>query len=92
MTAHQTLIVEQVDLKQTNAVAPSSADPLVAGEIAQMREEPTSDTKFNSLDELKKKAPKVYNKMLEGMAMTICNEMQHRQDEIKKKRRESERH
>lgn len=42
-----------------------------------------SKTTISSLDDLKHKAPKIYNAMIEGIAMNICNQMQHAQDRLK---------
>ena len=50
-----------------------------------------SNTKISSLADLKSKAPEVWQKMLEGIGMKICNEMRHHDDRIKKLRREYER-
>lgn len=43
-----------------------------------------SHTTINSMADLKNKAPEVYQKMLESIAMKICNEMRHHQENIKK--------
>lgn len=83
---------ESATIERITITAPSSADAQVAGAIATTRQEPTSDTKFNTLDELKQKAPEVYQKMMEGIAMDICREMQRHQDDIKKINREAKRH
>lgn len=50
-----------------------------------------SNTKISSLADLKTKAPEVWQKMLEGIGMKICNEMRHHDERIKKLRREYER-
>lgn len=41
------------------------------------------DDTISSLDELRSKAPQVYDRMLMGIAMTICSEMRRRQDRLK---------
>jgi len=40
-------------------------------------------TTVSSMADLKKKSPKLYNMMMEGIAMDICNDMQHHQDKLK---------
>ncbi|CCB85665.1 MULTISPECIES: hypothetical protein [Parachlamydia] len=50
----------------------------------------TSTTSINSLADLKKKAPKVYNAMMQGIAMNICNEMKAHQDRLKKMMRDAQ--
>lgn len=49
----------------------------------------SSSTHVNSLSELRTKAPKVYNAMMQGIAMDICNDMKHHQDRLKKLVREA---
>lgn len=44
----------------------------------------TTSTTVSSLQELQKKAPKVYDAILQGIAMNICNEMKQHQDELKR--------
>ena len=48
-----------------------------------------SFTQVSSLEDLKNKAPEVYQKMMEGIAMKICNEMRSSQDRIKEMNREA---
>lgn len=48
-----------------------------------------SFTTVNSMSDLKNKAPEVYQKMMEGIAMKICNEMKSSQDRIKEMNREA---
>lgn len=51
----------------------------------------TSSTKIGStLDSLRKAAPKVYNLMMEGIAMSICNKMKDAQDRIKEINRKAQ--
>lgn len=73
--------------------APSASDPTTAAAVASTHGggEVNSNTKINGLDDLKKRAPKVYNLMMLGIATNICREMQHRQDELKKIMREGQR-
>ena len=42
-----------------------------------------SFTQVSSMEDLKNKAPEVYQKMMEGIAMKICNEMRSSQERIK---------
>lgn len=86
---HQAVIVEHVDPKQAGSIESTheAQDSAVAGPS-----EPTSATTFNSLGDLKEKAPHVYNKMLECMAMEICREMDKHQNKMKKIQREASRH
>lgn len=69
--------------------APSSAHAATAGAIASANSggEPTTNTKIGSMEDLKKKAPKLYQKMLEGIAMAICNDMKEHQDRVKELQR-----
>lgn len=48
-------------------------------------------TSISSMADLKEKAPDVYNAMMQGIAMTICNEMKHHQDKLKEMQRQAER-
>ncbi len=48
-----------------------------------------SFTQVNSMSDLKNKAPEVYQKMMEGIAMKICNEMKASQERIKDMNREA---
>lgn len=49
----------------------------------------TGNTKISSLEDLRKKAPKVWKQMMLGIAMNICNEMKKSQERIKKLMREA---
>lgn len=42
-------------------------------------------TSISSLDDLRNKAPKVYNAMMQGIAMSIVIENQHQQDKFKER-------
>lgn len=72
---------------------PTSANPTTAGAIATSNNSPavSSSTKINSMEELREKAPKLYQMMLEGIAMKICGDMKRSQDEIKRIMREARR-
>jgi len=73
------------------ATAPSSANALTAGAVASSNAPAnlTSSTTINSLADLKKKAPQLYQQMMQGIGMSICNDMQHHQDRLKELMRES---
>lgn len=76
----------------SQAAAPSSANAVTAGAVASANApagEITGNTKIDSLADLKKKAPKLYNKMLEGIGMQICGEMREHQDRLKRLMREA---
>lgn len=51
----------------------------------------TNPNTFSSLNDLKEKAPQVYQKMLECMAMEVCRESEKHTDKMKKIRRNTER-
>lgn len=44
----------------------------------------TNSTTVNSMEDLKQKAPKVFDAMQEGVAIKICNSMRDHQDRMKK--------
>jgi len=67
----------------TKVTAPSSANPSTAEAIASTHGGATTSTKIGSLKDLMKKAPELYNKMMQGIATNICNEMKHHQDRLK---------
>jgi hypothetical protein len=48
-----------------------------------------SSSSVSSMADLKEKSPEVYNAMMQGVAMKICNEMKSHQDRIKKIMREN---
>jgi hypothetical protein len=71
--------------------APSSTNAITAGAVASSNAPAniSSSTTINSMEDLKRKAPELYQKMLEGIAMSICGESQRHQERIKKLMRES---
>lgn len=74
--------------------APSSSNAITAGAVASANGgggEATGSTRINSVEDLKKKAPKVYKMMMEGVAMSICRDMEHHQDHLKELMREGRR-
>lgn len=71
---------------------PSSSNPATAAAVASVHAsagEANSNTRVNSLEDLKKKAPDLYKKMMEGIAMHICGEMREHQARLKKLMREA---
>lgn len=81
----------QAQTPAVTATTPSSANAATAGAVASANSggELNTNTKINSMDDLKKKAPKLYQKMLEGIGMAICNDMRDHQERIKRLMRES---
>ena len=80
----------QTSIAPPTAVTPSSANASTAGAVASANAPAslTSASTISSMDDLKKKAPKLYNTMLQGIAMSICQDMEHHQDRLKKLMRE----
>lgn len=72
----------------TTATAPSSANPSTAEAMASSNGGATTSTKIGSLNDLKEKSPELYNKMMQGIATNICNEMKDHQDRLKRLMRE----
>lgn len=70
----------------TPASAPTASDPTTAAAAASTNAPAgyTAATKVGSLAELRQKAPKLYKAMVLGIAQNMVNEMQHRQEELKK--------
>lgn len=50
----------------------------------------SATTQISSLNDLKAKAPEVYDAMLKGIAQNIISEMREAQERLKKKMREGE--
>ncbi len=69
------------------AKQPSSANPTVAGNVASANQGGgagySAATKVETVNDLKTKAPKLWQAMLLGIATNICNESQHHTDRIK---------
>lgn len=75
----------------------SSSAPAVTNTDATSQDntptgEPTSFTTISSLSDLREKAPKIYNAMLQGIAMNICQHMKHMEDQRKQIMKYYERH
>lgn len=61
---------------QSNSNVPASATAQNSdGQVSSV-------TTINNLGDLKAKAPKVYKAMMQGIAMSICNEMQQSQQRV----------
>ena len=75
-----------------HVAAPSASNAITAGAVASANApaKATSSTKIGSMEDLKKKAPEVYNKMLEGIAMNICGHMREYAERFKKILREGQ--
>lgn len=72
-----------------NSVAPS-ASGAPAANAANATAGLTTSTTIASLADLKKKAPAVYNQMMVGIGLEICNEMKAHQDRLKQLMRQGE--
>jgi hypothetical protein len=48
----------------------------------------SGSTIINNLADLKEKAPEMYQKMLEGIAQTICRQIKRQDDRLRQKMRE----
>lgn len=74
-----------VQSQATSNVAPSSANATTAAAAVSSNPTPQSAgaTKVSSLQDLKQKAPEVYDQMMVGIATMIIKEMKHHQDHLK---------
>jgi hypothetical protein len=82
--------IQPVATTPTTATAPNAANPTTAGAIASAHSGGAgTNTVVKSLEDLKRKSPEVYQKMMEGIGMNICNEMKAHQDRLKKLMREA---
>lgn len=78
----------------TTASAEVAGDPSKAGATPAKGKdggdgEVTSMTGVRNMEDLKKKAPEVYNMMMQGIASHIVNEMRKAQERLKKMNREA---
>lgn len=69
-----------VNTPATPTPAPTDTNSQITGGVATAKS--GSKTNFKNMEELRKENPKLYNKMLEGIAQTICYQMKDRQDRI----------
>lgn len=73
----------------------NSANAVTAGQIAEANnggaagDTYTSETRISSLNDLRTKAPKLWDAMLMGIAQSICQKMQDANARLKKIMRES---
>lgn len=86
-----------VPVTHTNAntvasVTPSSANPSTAGAVVSSNtpNQITAATSIHSMADLRKKAPKLYQMMLQGIGMSIVGEMQRHQARLKRLMRSSQ--
>jgi len=68
---------------QPTASDPTTAAAAVTAHSGKSGGGISSSTTVSSLADLKLKAPKVYQAMMEGIAMDICNDMQAAQQRLK---------
>lgn len=75
----------------SKVAAPSAADPTTAAAAVSTNGSPkaTGNTKFSSLEDLRKKAPKVFYQMMLGIATTIIKDMNDHQERLKRMRQEA---
>ncbi|HRD54982.1 MAG TPA: hypothetical protein PLC42_01150 [Parachlamydiaceae bacterium] len=78
--------VTQAPTAAAAAAAPVSAAKAEAAMSMHASAEATGSTKFSSLDDLKRKAPKVYHQMMVGVATSIIADMRDHQERLKKLR------
>lgn len=71
-----------------NAAATAAAAPSASATAAAAEGDVKS---FNSLADMREKAPKVYKAMMMGIAMNVVHDMERHQDELKKLQKEYER-
>jgi hypothetical protein len=80
----------QPQVPVVNATRAAGPDAATAGAIAQTHGgEYTSSTVIKNIEDLKRKAPKLYNEMMKSIGMDICHEMQHHQERLKQMMREA---
>lgn len=72
----------------TGAAAVQGAPAAAAGKSANY----TAATQVGSMAALKEKVPELYDKMLQGIAQTICNRMQDGQRRLKEAMRRNRQH
>jgi hypothetical protein len=71
--------------------APASSNAATGGaQTSAQSSTPTSFTGIRSLSDLREQSPALYNMMMQGIAMNICNEMQKQQARLKQMMRQGE--
>lgn len=83
--------VPAVTTAQPSSKNAATAEASASQRTAGAGEETSGSTRFNSLEDLKEKAPQVYNAMMLGIAQNICKDMQEAQQRLKTMMRESRR-
>lgn len=63
--------------------APNAANPTTAAAAVSTNGGVTGATKISSMEDLKNKAPEVYKKMMESLAMNICRQVKRADDRRK---------
>lgn len=66
----------------TTSTQPTTANPTTAGNVAAGTQNYTAATKVGNMDQLKNVSPQLYQGMLEGIALTICTQMQDSQNRL----------
>lgn len=72
----------------TASTQPTATDPTTAGAAAQSNapagftQEVNSKTKITSMADLKRKDPKLYNFMMQSIAMNVCIQMETANDHL----------
>lgn len=81
--------ISQIAATEGTAAAADPATPAPAGKPPAGGI--SGATKISNLEDLREKAPEVYQKMLEGIAQTIVNQIKEHQDRLKKMMEEARR-
>lgn len=71
-------------VSESSKSQPSASDPTTAGAAASSNPATFKDSKINSLEDLRTKAPQVYHQMELGLATSICSQMKRSQERLKK--------
>lgn len=86
---HRSEPKERLGMSQSTPVQATSAASATVAQAQGAAEKSTtpavnSSTKINSLEELKTKAPKVYNQILQSLAQNMIIDLRHRQERLEK--------
>lgn len=84
--------ITQSNANAVTSVNPSSANPSTAGAIMSSNTptQLTAATTIHSMADLRNKAPKLYQMMLQGIGMSIVSEMQKHQARLKRLMRKTQ--
>jgi len=79
------IVPNQPQVEGTQAAQPSSSNATTAGAVASSNAPAgyTSSTTVKSMEDLKNKAPKVYNAMMQGIASSMISRMHDQQEHLK---------